>query len=363
MRIPQVTPGCSVWLRMENMLFWLSRKINYPLVNPQVLQVSLTNRCNLSCRMCSIANSSPREQELTTAQILHAIDEAQEYGIKEVILTGGEPFLRGDLFEIAAYCHKKGLRSVVTTNGTLISESMVESIVNSEINHLHFSIDGLREANDYFRGAGAFDKIIKAVNLLTEKRKNEHFFSMGFACTIMDNNVDQLFNLVQLADNLNIDVINFQPLVKDNSNFLDKSLPLYWVKNENISVLSQEIKKIREYKRKRTSVYEEPRLELLIKYYKGQLARKDWTCFGGFKTVFICFSQQQPLVYSCHGICGNLDKVKLKAAWHSSEAYKLRVHSGKCKDLCLQSCYSRESSGNLANVLKAVRERKKNHAR
>ena len=346
-------------LKMENMLFWLSRKINYPLVGPKVLQISLTNRCNLSCRMCSIANSLPKDQELSTAQILHAIDEAQGYGIKEILLTGGEPFLREDLFQITKYCFNKGLRSIVTTNGTLINDQLAEPIINSKISHLHFSIDGLEETNDYFRGPGAFGKIVKAVNLLNRMREKESFFSIGFACTVMDTNVNQLLGLVKLADDLNVDVINFQPLVKDNSNFLDKTLPLFWVKKENIPILTDEIKKIRDYKLRHVTVYEEPRLELLIKYYKGQLTRKDWSCFGGFKTVFICFSKNQPLAYSCHGICGNLDEITLKAAWLSQDAHKLRVHSKKCKDLCLQSCYSHESSGSLINVFKAFKETKR----
>ena len=344
-----------VGLKMNNMLFWLSRKINYPLIGPRVLQISLTNRCNLSCRMCSIANSLPKSQELSTAQVLHAINQAKDYGIKEILLTGGEPFLREDLSEITRYCHAKGLRSIVTTNGTLINDQAIERMVNSKINHLHFSIDGLESVNDYFRGQGAFNKIVRAVSLLNRLREKENQFSLGFACTVMDNNVDQLLGLVKLADDLNVDVINFQPLVKDNSNFLDKTLPLFWVKKENIPVLSEEISKIRNYTRKHITIYEEPRLELLIKYYKGQLTRKDWTCFGGFKTVFICFSNNQPLIYSCHGVCGNLDEVNLKVAWLSQDAHRLRVHSRRCKDLCLQSCYSEEASGSLGNVLKAIK--------
>ena len=312
--------------------------------------------------MCSIANSLPKDQELSTAQILHAINEAYIYGIKEVVLTGGEPFLREDLFEITKFCQSRGLRSIVTTNGTLINDQMIEPIIDSKISHLHFSIDGLEETNDYFRGPGAFNKTIKAVNLLSEKRKKDHFFSLGFACTVMDNNVDQLSGLVKLADSLNIDVINFQPLVKDNSNFLDKTLPLFWVKKENIPTLAGEIKKIRDYKVRHLTVYEEPHLELLIDYYKGRLTRKDWTCFGGFKTVFICFSNNQPLVYSCHGVCGNLDEVSLKNAWRSPSSHKLRVHSKKCKDLCLQSCYSEESSGSLINVFKSIKKQGDSHA-
>ncbi len=343
-------------VKMENMLFWLSRKINYPLVNPRVIQVSLTNRCNLNCRMCSISNSLPKEQELSTAQIFHIIDEARDYGIKELLLTGGEPLLRDDLFEIARYCRSNGLRNVITTNGTLIDEPMAESIINSDIDHMHFSIDGLEETNDFFRGRGAFGKVIKAVGLLDKRRQKKNFCSLGFACTVMDNNAGQLSSLVKLADDLGVDVINFQPLVKDNSNFLDKGLPAFWVKEGNIGVLEEEIRKIKGYARKHVSIYEEPRLELLVKYYQGKVRKGDWTCFGGFKTVFICFSDNQPLIYSCHGICGNLDEIKLRAAWRSPEARKLRVHSRKCSNLCLQSCYSDESSGSLANVLRSMRK-------
>jgi len=338
-------------LKIENMLFWFSRKINYPLVCPDVIQVSLTYRCNLGCQMCSISNSLPKEQELSIKQVLRIVDEAQKYGIKEILLTGGEPLLREDLFEIAEYCHNKGLRSIVTTNGTLVDERMAESIANSKVNHWHFSIDGLEETNDCFRGPGVFNKIVKAVNLLNEKRKKYNSFSLGFACTVMDGNVNQLSGLVKLADNLGIDVINFQPLVKDNSNFLDKTLPSFWVKKENIPVLSEEIKKIRDYRVRHITVYEEPRLELLTEYYKGQLTKKDWTCFGGFKTAFICFSNKDPLLYTCHGICGNLNEVSLKKAWTSRQAQKLRVHSRDCKNLCIQSCYSREASGSLKNIL------------
>jgi MoaA/NifB/PqqE/SkfB family radical SAM enzyme len=307
--------------------------------------------------MCSISNSLPRDQELSTAQVLHVVDEAKKYGVKELLLTGGEPLLREDLFEIADYSHSRGLRNIVTTNGTLIGHAEAGAIAASHIDHLHFSIDGLEETNDFFRGAGAFAKIIEAVGLLNELRKKGRFFSMGFACTVMDSNAGQLSGLVKLADEMGIDVINFQPLVKDNSNFLDKSLPSFWVKKDNIRVLSDEIGKIRNYSSRHVSIYEEPHLELLIDYYKGTLSRKDWTCFGGFKTVFICFSNKQPLVYSCHGICGNLDEVDLKTAWLSPEAHKLRVHSRRCRNLCLQSCYSEEASGSLGGILRAIKKR------
>jgi len=339
---------------MKNLLYWLSRKVNYPFIPPKVVQISLTYRCNLKCKMCSLANLLPKDQELSTTQILHIVREARKYGAEEILLTGGEPFLREDLFEIANFCHSKGLRSIITTNGTLIDGRIAELIINSRMDHIHFSVDGMGRTNDHFRGQGTFDKIVESVKLLDALRQKGNSFSLGFACTVMDGNIKELYELVKLADNLNVDSINFQPLVNDNSNFIHKQLSPFWVKRENIELLKSELSKIKKYSPKHITIYEEPRLELLVDYYNGTLKKGDWKCFGGFKTVFICFEKNRPLVYSCHGICGNLDEVSLKDAWHSKEAYKLRIHSSECKDLCLQSCYSLEESSSLINSVKEI---------
>ncbi len=336
---------------MDPLRFWLSRKINYPLVPPEVIQVSLTYRCNLRCKMCSIAGLAPEEEELSTSQIFHIIDEANNYGIKALLLTGGEPFLREDIFKICGYSHHKGLTNIITTNGTIIDENTADDIAKAGINHIHLSLDGLEETHDFFRGKGAFRKTVNAIRILNEKRRHTHSFSIGAAFTVMDKNVAEMYEIIRLTENLGVDVINFQPLVNDNKNFLDKNFPAFWIKESNIVVLKEQIAKVRDYTSKRINIDEEPELELLLKYYKKELTRKDWICFGGFKTVFICFSKKEPLVYSCHGICGSLDKISLKGSWTSKEAYGLRIHSRDCKNLCMQSCYSKKSAQSIKNLL------------
>jgi len=338
-------------------LFWLSRKINRPLVPPDVIQISLTYRCNLKCKMCRIVNLLPQDQELSTEQVFRVIDKAADYGIREVLLTGGEPFLREDIFRICEYSNSKGLKSIITTNGVLIDDNSAEAIADSGVSHIHFSLDGLEHANDFLRGRGVFSKVIEVINILNKKRNNGRFFSLGIACTVMNVCVGELYDLVRLADDLKVDVINFQPLANDNTNFLDRSSSPFWLREEDITVLQREMKRIRKYKPKYTTINEEPRLELLIKYYQAALTRKDWVCFGGFKTVFICFSKNQPLVYSCHGICGNLNGYSLKKVWQSKEARKLRIHSKKCRNLCMQSCYSQESAQSLGSLVKATLKR------
>jgi MoaA/NifB/PqqE/SkfB family radical SAM enzyme len=301
--------------------------------------------------MCSIADLLPKAEEVSKSSIFHIINEAAAFGIKKTVLTGGEPFLRGDIFEISEYSSSKGIFNTVTTNGILIDDSLAEKISNSKINHIHFSIDGKEKTHDFLRGNGVFKKATEAISLLNNKRKKENFFSMGIACTIMDRNVHELFDLVKLAEELGVESINFQPLIGNNADFSDKNISSFWISNEKLPILRKEVARIRKYRLKRLAIYEEPRLELLLKYYERKLTRNDWRCFGGFKTVFICYEKSEPLVYSCHGVCGNLKNISLKAAWQSKEAYRLRAHSRKCRELCLQSCYSYEKAQSLTNLL------------
>lgn len=88
--------------------------------------------------MCRIAQLLPQEEELSAEQVKSIIDQAAFYGIKQLVLTGGEPFLWPDLFEISRYSAMKGLITVVTTNGTLLDEAGLTSLCTAKINHLHF---------------------------------------------------------------------------------------------------------------------------------------------------------------------------------------------------------------------------------
>ena len=336
---------------------YLSRIFNYPFVPPEVLQISLTYRCNLKCKMCTIAHLLPEEEELSKKQIFNIIDQATQYKIEQLLFTGGEPFLRKDIFEVSDYASSKGMRVIITTNAILLDEGLVEKISKSGIRHVHVSIDGLLEANDFFRGKGAFEKIKKSLGYLCKEKNKSHSFSVGLACTVMDNNVKDLKELVSFGDELGVDGINFQPLMRDNANFQDKTLPEYWVKDENIPVLEEQIKKIKELSKKHINIYEEPRLELLAKYYSGKLSKKDWVCFGGFKTAFVCFEKTKPLLYTCHGVCGDVKEDGLERAWKSKAAHKLRIHSQNCKNPCLQSCYSNEAAGSLKSLFLRILKR------
>lgn len=339
--------------------FWASRQINYPLVSPQVVQVSLTTRCNLRCRMCNIAGSQPAEEELSCVSIKRIIDQSSAWGIKEILFTGGEPFLREDIYELCAYSSDKGMRSIITTNGILIDKKACLRLSECGVGHVHFSFDGLEKTHDFFRGEGAFSASSRAFISLDEERKRGRRFSLGMAFTVMDRNAGEINEFVKLAKSLNADVVNFQPFCADNANFLKHEVKGgFWLSQEKVAILREQIYLLRKNPPGGPFIFEEPSLDLLPKYYSGTLSAKDWVCFGGFKTVFICYSEGVPLVYTCHGICGELDKCSLPQAWKSPAARGLRLHSRSCRNPCLQSCYSMAAAHSLTAIARKCLGRK-----
>jgi MoaA/NifB/PqqE/SkfB family radical SAM enzyme len=127
-----------------------------------------TRNCNLSCIHCrASATKGPYTNELDTKTSLQLLDQIAEVGQPIIILTGGEPLLKPDIFEIASYGTDKGLRMVMAPNGTLITEQSAQKMANAGIKRISISLDGAtKESHDSFRGVnGAFEGALRGINL------------------------------------------------------------------------------------------------------------------------------------------------------------------------------------------------------
>ncbi len=129
----------------------------------------MTRACTLACSHCrASAQQGPYEGELTTQECLAVLDSIAAMGSCIIILTGGEPMLRPDIFEIARYGTAKGLRMVMATCGSLLDETSCKALRESGISRISLSIDGIDAvSHDAFRGVdGAYDIVMKAVKEL-----------------------------------------------------------------------------------------------------------------------------------------------------------------------------------------------------
>ncbi len=171
---------------------------------------NMGRRCNLKCVHC-YAQSKDIEytNELTTQQGKELIDDLAEFGAPVILFSGGEPTMRKDLPELALYARSKGMRAVISTNGTLIDKKMARVLKDIGLSYVGVSLDGMRETNDKFRGMkGAFDAALNGMrNCLAEGVK------VGLRFTINKQNVKDIPAIFDLLEKEKIPRVCFYHLV------------------------------------------------------------------------------------------------------------------------------------------------------
>lgn len=126
---------------------------------------NLIRRCNLTCRHCYSASADRDFQgELVTEEVFRVLRELKDYAVPAVILSGGEPLLRPDIFQIAAYAKELGFYLGLSSNGTLMDAAMVKNIAQTGFDYVGVSVDGLAANHDHIRGrVGAFQESITGI--------------------------------------------------------------------------------------------------------------------------------------------------------------------------------------------------------
>ena len=171
---------------------------------------NMGRRCNLHCVHC-YAQSRDIEytDELTTEQGKEMIDDLAQFGVPVILFSGGEPLMRKDLPELARYAKSKGMRAVISTNGTLIDKEMAKVLKEIELSYVGISLDGMRETNDKFRGLpGAFDMALEGMRNC--KREG---IKVGLRFTINKKNVDDIPAIFDLLEKEGIPRVCFYHLV------------------------------------------------------------------------------------------------------------------------------------------------------
>ena len=156
-----------------------------------------TRSCNLKCVHCrAAAHDKPYEGELSTEAVKKMFREIRELGEVILIMTGGEPLLRPDIFELAQYGTDLGLRMTMAPNGTLMTPEVARKMVDSGIQRISMSIDGAtREVHDDFRGMpGAFEGVMHGIQCARDAG-----LEFQINTTITKKNLDQIPAILEMA--------------------------------------------------------------------------------------------------------------------------------------------------------------------
>ncbi|MFM9413416.1 radical SAM protein [Peptococcus simiae] len=175
-----------------------------------VVAWNYTRTCNLKCKHCyAHAEAKQYEGELTTEEAKAFIDDLADFKVPVILFSGGEPLVRKDFFDLAAYAREKGIRATLSTNGTLITPEVAQKIKDHGIGYVGISIDGLRETNDTFRGVeGAFDAAMAGIRNCRAVNQR-----VGLRFTISRSTMDDVDAVLDMLENEDIDRICFYHLV------------------------------------------------------------------------------------------------------------------------------------------------------
>jgi MoaA/NifB/PqqE/SkfB family radical SAM enzyme/SAM-dependent methyltransferase len=160
--------------------------------------LQINNACNLTCTHCLVSSGPGGIPGIGTEQVLSILNQAKALGIERLYVTGGEPFLRRDFFDVARHATETlGLELIVLTNATLFAGRIREALDSLDRHHTKFqvSIDGARaETNDAIRGAGTFRKALDGARILADLG-----FDVSLATVTTDNNLDELCEIPAIA--------------------------------------------------------------------------------------------------------------------------------------------------------------------
>ena len=171
---------------------------------------NVTRRCNLKCVHCyAQAKDISFNNELSTGEGKRLIDDLAGFGAPVLLFSGGEPMVRPDLAELAGYAVQKGMRAVISTNGTLITREKARILKEIGLSYVGISLDGMEAVNDRFRGVtGAYAKALEGI-----RNCQEAGIKVGLRFTVNKANVTEIPKIFDLLEEMQIPRICFYHLV------------------------------------------------------------------------------------------------------------------------------------------------------
>ena len=179
---------------------------------PLSLFISITSRCNLACRHCAVySDNLTYGPDLTTSQWLSFIDQIAHLMVFRVKISGGEPFVREDIFDILDRLSQKSIRVSINTNAALIDEGAVLRLASygAKLSDVMVSLDGASAStHDALRGRGAFDDMMTGLARLVK-----HVRRVSAYCTVTRLNFRELTDVARVASEVGLGAVKFNELI------------------------------------------------------------------------------------------------------------------------------------------------------
>jgi len=299
-----------------------------------VLLMFITNRCNLRCKMCGVCElnaPSPDSPELTTEEWKTAIRSGGKLRTTLLLLSGGEPLLRPDLFEIIRYARDHGMAVHMCTNGTLLNRENAAQLGETGVNTVSVSVESpVREIHESLRGPGTFDRAVEGVRLLRELAPETH---VGINYLITTANFRNMAAMIPFAESLGVHQLKFAPI---HTNLLHKRKRIedyggLLFGEEDLDELGREVKVLMKAAAQSKLLTTSPMFLSNIATFYSRPPK--FQCYAGYVA---CAVDPFGMVSPCVDMEGTVSvrEKPLEAIWRSKEFHALRKQVHHCNSSC-----------------------------
>ncbi len=321
--------------KIERLLKWNSGEA----APPFTLDISPTDKCNLRCLSCWQRGfkNIDSSYELPDKNLIEVVKEAIELGVEEFEITGGgEPLIRKRLvLEIMELVKGNNRIGNITTNGTLFSDKDIEKIVKIGWDRITFSIDGPdAEINDFLRGRGSFEKILKNISKFNEYKNSYRSEKpvIKFNTVLSNKNYDKAKDMIELAHRVGCEIVSFEPLTVHSE--FGKKLKLKRDEIEKFKTIIPEAQKLAEEYGIYTNIGGLSQTQFIEKSNRMvEIIGKDTNDESGFTSV-PCFEPWWHLVIKADGSAQpcclydlkkeNVKNKTLKEIWYGQTFQQIR---------------------------------------
>lgn len=313
----------------------------------------LTMRCDLRCKHCGSASGDPRPDELTCAEALDVARQLGKMGAKKGSLLGGEPLLRDDLPVIVEELHKNGIWVDIITNGTHLDHAMAHRLKQAGVGEITISIDGTQEVHDRIRCQGAYQKAMRAYDILRQA-------GIDSACntTVSHENLDYLPRLRDDLVRNGVKMWQLQPCLpmgraetgsfkKLSMEQIDRLIDFAIETNQNMHLSTIVSENIGYYSNKMQKMWQ-------LVYGTDQVVQ--WKgCHAGIRSIGIlsngdvngCVSIRSPQFVE-----GNLRREPLASIWNDPNRFRWRrqLRCEQLRGVCKNCQYAKHCLGGCPNT-------------
>ncbi len=310
--------------------------------------------CNLRCIHCFTDSGEKKESELTLEEKYDFVNQCVELGVGRISIAGGEPLCCPDLYPFLEYCKLKNLSVSITTNGTLLTNEIIEKLNSYSLKTITVSLDGAsKNSCDFVRGNGSYSLVMKGLNNISKYYKGKY----SIKTTIMKSNINEIEELIKLAIEFNCPSIKFNCVREDGRAELNSN-GLILTREEYINTI-KEIENMKKLYKDSISI-KAPLNPFCMEEY-NYISELGFGCFAGKESICVDpMGNVRPCThFSDEFICGNIKSENLTDIWYNNSIlneFRTLLGNEECNNCgyynkCRGGCrYRAFSSGDLNGV-------------